>query len=368
MDAVSVVLGVAGGVGLGYLAGGLPGAGLALGAVVVVVLRSIEMPAAIGIALVSAGAVVSMVEGDLTRTSSFANDRPVAAGLVRSGVVVVAAAALLQLVITRRVGPAPPRPEPAVTRATLREVAHVGVIALSASVAWAVLGPDALGDDLATAVDRYERGLDLPGALDGLDAEARAAVLPVSAAAFGPGPPRMLAALMLAAGAGAVWVAARVSRSRPTTAVAVLAPALLVVSGLAPGADLADAAALGFTGLAVAGIVARDPAGVLLAGIAMGLATLSRPEAVLVVPLVIATAYADAEPRALLPSAALATYLPTAWPWWQWSRTHADLAPLSGFDLMTLARLAVPVIGLAAVLLVSQRRRGPEIDGFAVPF
>lgn len=350
----------------GYLIASWPGVALAASSAAIS-FRSSALPVGAGVTLVAAGAVTTLVEADMVRTLRYATDRPVAAALVQSGVILIMAATAIQMVVARSDRSPPARaPLPVPTsrqRRFLGELMAVGAVGFGA---WRLVGPASLSAELDTAVRRLDEGMALTAALEGLGADTRAALFPVTAVAMGPVAGPTLGCLAIAAGATGAWAATRLARAQPPAALRWLLVAAVMAAGGAFGADLADSLAVGLTAAAAALLMTKTRAGVLLGSVLLALATLSRPETVLMTPFVLFLGY-DADARqGIVPLLAPLAYVATLWPWAQWSERELGRSVFAVLDFGTVARLAVPVallwITIAAMRARLARAPIPELD------
>ena len=270
-------------VGIGYLVGGLFGAVVAMAAIVALETEppgTVAWTAAATLVAAAAATVLQRWPNDHV-DSSFATDRSLAAALGQAAAIL----AFIAVVWAARAERSAPRPHervrrPAlpITRVHVGTAALVGTVGLVAWVVRVVFAPAAMPPGYSGSVEALQAG-------DGFITAARPPLAAVVAALAPVAPDLLIVAVTGATVAVVAVLAGRVGGRRTAVVAGLLAAVLPSVWGQ----QLPEAlAALGVAGaLSWAWPDRLSPGRAVLAGLAMAAATLARPEAALLVPVVL---------------------------------------------------------------------------------
>ncbi len=332
-------------VGLGYLIGGKAGILIAAAVWLAVNLRLGAVAGLVGVGLLVTGAVATLVEADLTASLAFARDRTTAARAVQLGVTVVTAAVIATT-------PAEIRQQPSSSTSRTNGLKRSGdtrllvpitlvLVALSVT-GWLLFGPDrhTAFNDL---IERLDNGIGLPESMAGQPVEAVSAVLPVTLSAFGPPSFALLGGLGLAA--ALVGFGLGEYRDGGLRRAAIVG-SVTAITAVWPGSSTPAALALGCLGLAWWALAGGSVVGDVGAGLAVGAAILSAPEAAVVAPaLIVAAIWARRSAGPLLCGLGAALVSVT---WFRWASANLDQDLSEAVDAGTVLRLGLPILVLLA--------------------
>jgi hypothetical protein len=309
----------------------------------------------VGLGLLVTAGVATLALGSFEASLSYATDRRQAATLAGLGVAVIVTGALIT-------SPGPgarnvsTRNEEATRYKAMLLPALLGIgVALAVWLSPGASTPDSIRQGADSLVD----GAVLTEALRPLPVDAQRSFAGVVIDAYSPISNRLIVALLL--GVGASLFAAVVSRPRGNRARALTAVALVALVTTPPlvFGELPDIVALGLTLLAIVALHSDCRFRGTLAGVALALASLARPEALVVVVFAVVGAIRQKHLGDALQL--LVISMVGALPWLTWLSKELDVGLFAGMSPLRVMMLCLPLI-VAHIAVVPFRRSRARLE------